>query len=176
MPEWKQVTEWGTGISSLGVYLVARKDGMVCWLALGDDRDTLVRELFTRFERDGCTELTGEEEMAWLRGIARHVEGDALELPPQLRLDGTPFQQQVWRALMDIPAGETRSYGELAVILGQPAGAARAIGTACGANHIAILVPCHRVVKSDGGLGGFRWGIDRKRQLLAREASQGELL
>jgi AraC family transcriptional regulator of adaptative response/methylated-DNA-[protein]-cysteine methyltransferase len=83
---------------------------------------------------------------------------------------GTEFQRRVWQALRNIPAGQTRSYAQLAQAIEQP-GAVRAVGTACGANPIAVLIPCHRVVREDGGLGGYRWGIERKQRLLDRERS-----
>jgi AraC family transcriptional regulator of adaptative response/methylated-DNA-[protein]-cysteine methyltransferase len=100
--------------------------------------------------------------------VAQHVAapGRALDLP--LDIKGTAFQARVWRALQRIPAGETMSYGALAQSLGMP-GAARAVGTACGGNEIAVLIPCHRVVGGDGRLTGYRWGVERKRALLDRE-------
>jgi len=90
-----------------------------------------------------------------------------------LDLDGTPFQLRVWQGLMAIPRGTTTTYGGLARSLGLPTGAARAVGTACGSNRVSLLVPCHRVVRSGGGLGGYFWGLDRKRLLLDLEASNG---
>ena len=88
-------------------------------------------------------------------------------------IKGTPFQIQVWRALLRVPAGSTVTYGELATALGRP-GAARAIGLACGANQIAFLIPCHRVIRETGALGGYRWGLVRKQAMLAWEAARAE--
>ncbi|AEB10884.1 methylated-DNA--[protein]-cysteine S-methyltransferase [Marinithermus hydrothermalis] len=105
---------------------------------------------------------------AWLEALLRHLEvGEAaLDLPLDLR--ATPFQWRVWRALRAIPYGETRTYQEVAVAIGAPS-AVRAVARACAANPVALVIPCHRVVRADGGLGGYRWGVERKRALLERE-------
>ena len=96
------------------------------------------------------------------------VDGTSLARDLPLDLIGTAFQQRVWRMLQAIPEGETRTYGQLAAALGSPGGA-RAVGSACGKNPVAVIVPCHRVIRDDGSLGGYRWGLARKQELLARE-------
>ena len=103
--------------------------------------------------------------------VVAYVEAPHKELELPLDMRGTAFQQQVWAALREIPPGETATYGEIARRIGKPA-AVRAVGTACGANHIAVAIPCHRVVGSDGKLTGYRWGVQRKRALLDREKSK----
>jgi AraC family transcriptional regulator, regulatory protein of adaptative response / methylated-DNA-[protein]-cysteine methyltransferase len=158
---------FATAASPLGRLLVATTERGVCRVTLGDDDAALERELRDEFSAaevardDGALAVTITE-------VLRRIDGcrPALELPVDLR--GTAFQLQVWRELTRIPAGETRSYREVAESVGKPH-AARAVGNACGSNPTAIVVPCHRVVASDGGLGGFGWGLDRKRLLLANE-------
>jgi AraC family transcriptional regulator of adaptative response/methylated-DNA-[protein]-cysteine methyltransferase len=107
----------------------------------------------------------------WIAAIPGTIEGEpgSEEIPLDLR--GTPFQVRVWEALRTIPVGETTTYGAIARGLGLAPGASRAVGAACGANPVAVLVPCHRVVPASGGLGGYRWGLDRKRRLLEREGA-----
>jgi len=118
-------------------------------------------------------DFTGDDpEVAdWLAQVLTYLETPrgGLDLPLDVR--GTPFQQRVWTALQQIPPGSTLSYGSVATRVGQPK-AARAVAQACASNPIAVVIPCHRVVRSDGGLGGYRWGIERKRELLDREAQE----
>jgi len=153
--------------SSLGLTLVAATAKGICAIFLGEDPATLEEELRRRFPR---AEITGDD--AGLRGLLTRAIA-AIEKPRKaaalpLDLQGTPFQQQVWAALRDIPPGETTTYGEIARRIGRPQ-AVRAVGAACGANPVAIAVPCHRVVGSSGKLTGYRWGVERKRSLIARE-------
>ncbi|MGZ3182690.1 MAG: bifunctional DNA-binding transcriptional regulator/O6-methylguanine-DNA methyltransferase Ada [Telluria sp.] len=153
---------------SLGALLVAATDVGICAILLGDDPDALVRDLQDRFPR---AELRGAEadfEQTVAR-VVGFVEAPRLGLDLPLDVRGTAFQQRVWAALRAVPAGETVSYAELAERLGVPAGA-RAIAGACAANAIAVAIPCHRVVRMDGALSGYRWGVERKRALLEREA------
>jgi len=155
--------------SSLGLVLVAATDRGVCFVALHDDPDRLCLELHDRFPGAVLHEAGPEFSATVARVVACiNDSGQPFELP--LYLLGTPFQQQVWQALREIPCGTTATYRDIAVRIGKPE-AVRAVGTACGANPIAIIVPCHRVVRSDGGLGGFCWGLERKRLLLEREAT-----
>lgn len=154
----------------LGVVIAARTVRGVCAVRIGDDVDSSVAELAAEFraarlERDDA----GMAEVAW--AIAAAARGDASEAA-QLPLDlaGTAFQVRVWEALRSIPAGETRSYGAVATEMDHH-GAARAVGSACGANPVALLVPCHRVVRADGSPGGYRWGLARKAALLATETA-----
>ena len=158
---------FAVGECSLGSILVAQSARGVCAILLGDDPEALVRELQDRFPR---AELLGGDA-AFERVVAQvvgFVEAPRLGFGLPLDVQGTAFQQRVWEALRAIPPGETLSYTELARRVGRPA-AVRAVAAACAANRIAVAIPCHRVVRSDGGLAGYRWGIDRKRALIERE-------
>ena len=157
---------------SLGALLVARSQRGLCAIALGDDPDVLLRELQDRFPR---AELVGgdaafEQLVAQVVGL---VEAPRLGLDLPLDIRGTAFQQRVWDALRKVPAGETVSYAEIAARIGSPR-AVRAVAQACAANVLAVAIPCHRVVRSDGGVSGYRWGVARKQALLARERHAGE--
>ena len=159
--------EFAVGQCTLGAILVARSARGLCAVSLGDDPDALLRELQDRFPR---AELVGGEA-GFERLVARVVgfveaPGVGLDLPLDIR--GTAFQQRVWEALRRIPAGQTASYVEIAARIGSPA-AVRAVAQACASNRLAVAIPCHRVVRSDGALSGYRWGVARKRELLARE-------
>lgn len=165
----------GTGLTirfviapcSLGLALVAATDRGVCAILLGDDRQALIAELDGRFPR--AARSPGGNEMAHLvNAVVDLVDDRPAAVPLPLDLRGTAFQLRVWQALARIPAGRTVSYAELAAAVGAPS-AARAVARACATNHLAIAIPCHRVIRGDGGLSGYRWGIDRKRALLARE-------
>ena len=155
---------------SLGLVLVAATDRGVCLVAFEDRRDVLERELRARFPR--ATVLPSD---AGLDGLAAQmvklIDGAGVAADIPLDLLGTAFQQKVWRALREVPRGTTVTYSELARRIGAPA-AVRAVGTACGANPVAVAVPCHRALRGDGGLGGYRWGLQRKRALLDRERSK----
>lgn len=156
------------GASPIGLVLVAQGAGGIRSILLGDDEGALVRELQAQAPgaalaidpggmRDALTEVIG------------HIESPHRRMTRALDLRGTPFQRRVWQALQSIPPGATVSYGELASRLGMPR-AARAVAAACAANVLAVAVPCHRVVAGNGALSGYRWGVARKRALLAREA------
>jgi AraC family transcriptional regulator of adaptative response/methylated-DNA-[protein]-cysteine methyltransferase len=152
---------------SLGHVLVAATERGVCLIAFGDQAEGLERELGERFPEARVEPADGAlERLASAVVAAADGAGSAADVP--LDLLGTAFQQRVWRALRDIPRGTTTTYAELARRIGAPR-AVRAVGTACGANPVAVLIPCHRVVRGDGGLGGYRWGLTRKKALLARE-------
>jgi len=157
------------GACSLGSILVARSERGLCAIFLGDDPALLVRDLQGRFLRAKLMQGDGECEQL-LAKVAAFIEQPArgLDLPLELDLKGTAFQQRVWQALRQIPAGSTASYTDIATRIGMPK-AVRAVAQACGANPLAIVVPCHRVVRSDGALSGYRWGVERKRALLERE-------
>jgi len=158
------------GQCRLGAILVAQSARGICAITLGDDPETLLRELQDRFPQ---AELIGgdagfEQTVARVVGFIEAAgAGPALELPLDVR--GTAFQQRVWQALRDIPPGQTASYAEIAQRIGAPR-AVRAVAGACAANLLAVAIPCHRVVRSDGGLSGYRWGVERKRALLDAEA------
>jgi AraC family transcriptional regulator of adaptative response/methylated-DNA-[protein]-cysteine methyltransferase len=156
------------GQCSLGAILVAGSKRGICAIALGDAPEALLRELQDRFPR---AELIGGDPAfeQWVARVVGLVEAPALGLDLPLDLRGTAFQQRVWQALREIPPGHTCSYAELAQRLGMPR-AVRAVAGACAANALAVAIPCHRVVRSDGGLSGYRWGVARKAALLAREA------
>lgn len=161
---------FAVGQCSLGAILVAASDKGICAILLGDDPAALIDDLARRFGK--ATLIGGDREFErWVAVVIGCVEapGKGLDLPLDLR--GTAFQQRVWQALRDIPAGSTASYSEIAARLGQPS-AARAVAGACAANRLAVAIPCHRVVRRDGGLSGFRWGIARKRALLARKKAR----
>ncbi len=155
------------GQSSLGAILVAATDKGVCAITIGDDPDALLRELEEKFPK---AQLLGGDASfeAMVAEVIGFVEAPRRGLDLPLDIRGTAFQEQVWQALREIPPGQTRSYSEIAERIGRPA-AVRAVAQACAANRIAIAVPCHRVVRTDGALSGYRWGIERKEALLKRE-------
>ena len=158
--------------TSLGALLVARSARGVCAISLGDDPDALLRELQDRFPR---AELVGgdagfEHLVAQVVALVEQP-GVGHDLPLDVR--GTAFQQRVWQALRRIPPGQTVSYADIAARIGSPK-AVRAVAQACAANTLAVAIPCHRVVRSDGALSGYRWGVARKRALLEREGAAGE--
>jgi AraC family transcriptional regulator of adaptative response/methylated-DNA-[protein]-cysteine methyltransferase len=156
--------------SSLGTVLVGKSAQGVCAILLGDDPDDLVRDLQRRFP-EATLEAAGAELDGTLAAVVELVEAPAARsFDVRLDLRGTTFQRRVWQALREIPAGSTATYTEVAERIGA-AGSARAVAGACAANPIAVAVPCHRVVRNDGGLSGYRWGVERKRALLAREVA-----
>lgn len=160
---------YAIGESPIGKILAARSDIGVCAILIGSDADTLEQDLANRFPG----KILAKDEAALrddLAAIARFIEmpGVGFDLPLDLR-HGT-FQQRVWEAFRSIPCGATTTYTALARRLGQPNGA-RAVATACAANSIALGIPCHRIVRADGTLAGYRWGVGRKRALLDKEAT-----
>ncbi len=161
---------FAVGQCSLGSILVAQSDRGVCAILMGDDPDRLARDLQDRFPRAHL--IGGDENFERLVAkVVGWVEAPRLGVDLPLDLRGTVFQQRVWQALREIPAGKTVSYTELAKRIGSPK-AVRAVAGACAANPLAVAIPCHRVVRSDGTLSGYRWGVERKRVLLAREADK----
>lgn len=153
--------------SPLGRVLVAATATGLCAVYLGDSDPTLLAELRAEFPAVPLGD--GAPPAAAAAAIAAYLRNEA-DLPPlPLDLIGTPFQQQVWQALRAIPRGSTRTYSQLARDLGLPVTAARAVGRACATNPLAVVVPCHRALGADGKLHGFRWGLERKRALLALE-------
>lgn len=161
---------FAVGECSLGSILVAQSRRGVCAILLGDDPGALVRQLEDRFPKAELIGGDGDFEGLVARVVGL-VEAPRLGLDLPLDIRGTAFQERVWRALRDIPAGQTVSYAELARRIGAP-GSARAVAQACGANALAVAIPCHRVVRSNGELSGYRWGVERKRTLLERERAQ----
>jgi len=159
---------FAVGQCSLGSILVAASERGVCAIFIGDDPDALTRDLQDRFPR---ARLIGgdadfEQLVAKVVGL---VEAPAVGLELPLDVQGTAFQQRVWQALRKIPVGQTVSYSQIARRIGAP-NAVRAVAQACAANRLAVVIPCHRVVRNDGALSGYRWGVERKRVLLEREA------
>ena len=156
-----------TVATALGWALVAATERGICMTALGDDRDSLAGSLRQRFP---SAEVIAEDAglKQWADRIVRFITAPEQNLDLPLDIRGTAFQARVWRALQKIPLGKTASYTEIAAALGQPK-AVRAVAAACAANKLALLVPCHRIVRRDGDLAGYRWGIDRKRALLNAE-------
>ena len=160
---------FAVGECSLGSILVAATDKVVSAILLGDDPDVLVRELQDRFPE---AHLIGADKSfeELVSRVVGFVERPALGLDLPLDVRGTAFQQRVWQALREIPAGTTTTYTRIAERIGRPK-AVRAVGHACASNAIAVAIPCHRVVRNDGSLAGYRWGVQRKRALLDREAA-----
>lgn len=159
---------YAIGACALGYVLVAQSERGVCALLLGEDEQALHGELRAAFP--AATLRRAQPDLAGLLARAASLAsspGSACDLP--LDIGGTAFQQRVWQALRAVPAGSTASYADIAARIGRPA-AARAVAGACAANLLAIAIPCHRIVKQDGALSGYRWGVQRKRELLQREA------
>ena len=159
---------FAVGQCSLGAILVARSKKGICAITLGDNPDELVRDLQDRFPNANLIGADREFERL-VAQVVGFVEAPRIGLDLPLDVRGTAFQQRVWQALRGIPAGKTASYAEVARRIGKPK-AVRAVAQACGANKIAVAIPCHRVVKNDGVLSGYRWGVERKRALIEKEA------
>lgn len=159
---------FAVGQCSLGAILVAQSQRGICAILLGDNPDQLVRDLQDQFRKSYLIggDLNFEQLIAQVVGF---IEAPALGLNLPLDVQGTAFQERVWQALRDIPAGTTVSYAEIAARIGSPK-AVRAVAQACAANRIAVAIPCHRVVRSNGDVSGYRWGVERKCELLQREA------
>jgi O-6-methylguanine DNA methyltransferase len=156
------------GESALGAVLVARSTDGVCAILIGSVAAELESDLATRFTYSKL--VRNDRKLSDDLGkILRFIETPSDGLNLRLDIRGTPFQQRVWEALLRIPPGSIVTYGALANRIGKP-GAVRAVANACAANAIALAIPCHRVVRSNGTLSGYRWGVERKRALLAREA------
>jgi AraC family transcriptional regulator, regulatory protein of adaptative response / methylated-DNA-[protein]-cysteine methyltransferase len=158
---------FAVGQSSLGAILVAASEKGVCAISIGDDPNRLVRELQDRFSNATLVGADAQFESLVARVVGL-VEAPSLGADLPLDVRGTAFQRRVWKALSKVPAGSTVSYASIARKIGAPR-SMRAVAQACGANPLAIAIPCHRVVRTDGALSGYRWGIERKRTLLSRE-------
>jgi AraC family transcriptional regulator of adaptative response/methylated-DNA-[protein]-cysteine methyltransferase len=169
------VVRHALSVCTLGFILVAVTDEGICAILLGDDGDALVRDLQRRFPQAPAPDTRADPDpdlvlVAALVGAIALVEAPHAALALPLVTGGTPFQRRVWQALRQIPPGHTVSYAALAAIVGVPRGA-RAVAGACAANALALAIPCHRVLRSDGALSGYRWGVQRKQALLEREAA-----
>jgi AraC family transcriptional regulator, regulatory protein of adaptative response / methylated-DNA-[protein]-cysteine methyltransferase len=157
------------GECSLGSILVAQSERGVCAILLGDDPEALVRDLQDRFPQ---AQLSGGDAdfEALVARVVGLIERPSLGFELPLDVRGTAFQQRVWQALRQVPAGKTASYSDIARQIGAPK-AVRAVAQACAANEIAVAIPCHRIVRTDGALSGYRWGVERKRALLLKESA-----
>jgi len=165
-----EVLSFAVGQCSLGAILVASSGQGVAAILLGDDPAALVQELEDRFPNARLVggDAAYERQVAQVVGL---VEAPARGLALPLDVRGTAFQQRVWLALREIPAGEVATYSDVAAKIGAPR-SVRAVAAACAANPLAVAIPCHRVVRRDGSLSGYRWGVERKRELIAREAAE----
>jgi AraC family transcriptional regulator of adaptative response/methylated-DNA-[protein]-cysteine methyltransferase len=165
----KTQIRFAIGQCTLGAILVAASERGICAILLGDDPEALIHELQDRFSQAKLVGADASFEL-WVAQVVGLIEIPKLGLNLPLDIRGSAFQQRVWQALQAIPAGQTMSYSDIARQIGQPT-AARAVARACAANPLAVAIPCHRVVRTDGNLSGYRWGIERKRALLEREAT-----
>ncbi len=161
---------FAVGQSSLGSILVASSAKGVASILLGDEPETLVHDLQDRFPKAQLIGGDADYEQLVAR-VVGFVEAPNIGLDLPLDVRGTAFQQRVWQALREVPAGETVSYAQIAGAIGSPR-AVRAVAGACAANNIAVAIPCHRVVRNDGSLSGYAWGVERKRALIEREAAR----
>jgi AraC family transcriptional regulator of adaptative response/methylated-DNA-[protein]-cysteine methyltransferase len=163
------VIRFAVGQCSLGAILVAQSQRGICAILMNDDPNTLVHDLQDQFPKAQL--IGGDVEFEQLVAqVVGFIEAPSIGLNLPLDVRGTAFQERVWQALREIPPGTTVSYAEIAQRIGAPK-ATRAVAQACGANHIAVAIPCHRVVRQDGDISGYRWGVERKRELLRREAA-----
>lgn len=162
--------QYSVGVCNLGYLLVASRPAGVCAIFLGDEPGSLLAELTHRFPHN---RLVRDDQglQPVIAQIAAFVNAPETELHLPLDPHGTPFQLRVWQALGEIPFGQTATYTTIALRIGSPK-AQRAVGQACGANPLAVAIPCHRVLRSDGALGGYRWGLERKRRLLVYEQTK----
>jgi AraC family transcriptional regulator of adaptative response/methylated-DNA-[protein]-cysteine methyltransferase len=161
-----------TVATPLGQLLVGVTDRGVCAVYLHESADTLEEALREEFCRATIERADGDDLDRAVRAIVTQLEGHSPTIDLPLDVQATAFQLRVWDALRKIPYGETRTYAEVAAAIGSPA-AVRAVASACARNRVAVVIPCHRVVRSDGASGGYRWGEERKRKLLARERDGG---
>jgi AraC family transcriptional regulator of adaptative response/methylated-DNA-[protein]-cysteine methyltransferase len=165
--------DYSVAATPLGWLLVARTAKGICAVRLGDDPADLENGLGAEYPRSRIARDDAALQPV-VDHIVRSVTGKAPHLDLPLDIRATSFQRRVWEALRAIPRGEVRTYGQIAAAIGQPE-AVRAVGRACGANPVALAIPCHRVIAADGGLGGYRWGVERKRQLLETERDPREM-
>lgn len=159
--------QYAIGKCALGLLLLASSDIGVCAIALGDDTEMLIQVLRNQFPKVHLIE-TQDALAQMLAKVAAFIETPAADLDITLDIQGSVFQKKVWQALQEIPLGSTASYSAIARRIGAPK-AARAVAAACAANKLAVVIPCHRVVRNNGSLSGYRWGVARKSALLERE-------
>ncbi len=164
---------FGIGSCWLGLILVASSEKGICAILLGDTSSVLIKNLKCRFPNADC--IQDEKQLKPLiKKVIKHTSSPSNEFDLPLDTQGTSFQKRVWKALRKIPCGTTSSYLNVAKHIGKPE-SVRAVAQACGANPLAIVVPCHRVIKTDGSLSGYRWGIERKRSLLEYEKKHSNI-
>ena len=162
---------WASELTPFGWLALAATDRGLCFVQFGDKEEQLAGQLLKEFPQGQLTKLAKpypEQFHLWIDALTRYLNGEAVSLDLPLDVRGTAFQWRVWNFLQSIPAGQVNSYAEVAAAIGQPA-AARAVGHACATNPVALVIPCHRVLRGDGQLGGYRWGLERKQRLLERE-------
>ncbi len=164
--------EYSIAKSPLGKVLVAATERGVSAVYLGDAENTMIAELREEYPRAEIAPAT-DSFQRWVREIVQRIEGKQPRLELPLDLQATAFQRRVWQELQRIPRGRTRTYSQVARSLGQPK-AVRAVARACATNPVSVVVPCHRVIREDGALAGYRWGLSRKEQLLAQERAAGD--
>lgn len=162
---------WATSKTPLGLLMMGATDRGLCFVQFDDSEQRLLtrlREEYPGAQLAPMSDAQRAEFERWMQALGRHLDGGqrALDLPMDVR--GTAFQMNVWAYLQQIPYGELRSYSEVAQAIGEPK-AVRAVASACGANHVALLIPCHRVIRGDGSMGGYKWGLERKRALIDHE-------
>jgi AraC family transcriptional regulator, regulatory protein of adaptative response / methylated-DNA-[protein]-cysteine methyltransferase len=156
--------------SPLGALLVAATGRGICAVSLGDDPGELERELLAQFPGARRVAADDPSTARYLAALLAYLQGKSTQIDLPLDVTGSPFQLGVWEELRTIPYGQTRTYTQLSQAIGRP-GAVRAVASACGANPTALAIPCHRVLRGDGHLGGFRWGVERKAALLRQEGA-----
>jgi AraC family transcriptional regulator of adaptative response/methylated-DNA-[protein]-cysteine methyltransferase len=162
---------YASAATPLGTILIGATDRGICFVQFGDEEGALLEQLRKEYpaaEIAAMREPENPQLQAWLGAIVRHLEDAREQLALPLDIRATAFQMRVWRYLQTIPAGEVRSYSEVANAIGKPK-AARAVANVCASNRVAIVIPCHRVIRESGQLGGYRWGLERKRALIDRE-------
>jgi len=167
--------EYVTARTSLGILLVGATDRGICAVTLGNDTKTLERALELEYPAATRTYVSHPSSslQAWVADIIEAVDSDRVRLDIPFDIQASAFQWKVWRELQKIPFGETRSYGEIATAIGAPK-AVRAVASACANNRAAVIIPCHRVVRQNGELGGYRWGLERKQRLIEKERAMTE--
>lgn len=163
----KETILWQTGHCYLGEVLIASTPQGVCAVLLGETADDLVEDLARRFPQATLTHAN-DCRAHWFHEVMSYLIDSRRPPSVQLDLRGTDFQQKVWRALQEIPSGNSSTYGDIARQMGMPT-ASRAVAGACAANPLAVVVPCHRVLRGDGSLSGYRWGVKRKQAVLNHE-------
>lgn len=165
-----QTIRYAIGQSSQGALLVARSDVGLCAIFLADDADCLLDQLSQSFAGSKLEDV-GQALQLDLAQVAAFIDNADADVHLDLAVDGSAFQQRVWSTLREIPSGHTLSYKQVAQKMGAP-DSARAVASACAANKLAVVIPCHRVIRGDGSVSGYRWGADRKRRLLDKESAQ----